>query len=68
MADQHFFEISKSNSPAFTTTRSGTSADDQMSEFEVSLLMGAMVHPASTFSVELSTSSVTIEWFQEYAV
>ena len=66
MSTHHTLEISNSSSPDFTIVRSQGDASDTVSAFELSLFIGVMVHPAFTVSVEESTSSVSIEWYQEY--
>lgn len=68
MPTHHFLEISKSSSPGFTTVRPCANTKDPLTTFELLLLAGVMVHPASTFSIEMATSSVSIEWYQEYDV
>ena len=42
--------------------------DNQMSPFELSLLMGMMAHPVSNFTTVLSTSSVQMEWSQDHMI
>jgi hypothetical protein len=68
MAQHHIFEISKSCSPEFTTKRVNCDFEKPVSAFELSILIGVMVHPAATFSIENDTSSLSIEWYQEYDI
>jgi hypothetical protein len=68
MTSHHLLEISNSCSPCFSIARSESDKSNELSTFELSLLCGVMVHPASTFSVETETSSVSIEWQQDYIV
>ena len=65
---QHIMEVYASGSTYSRTLRQSLSREKAMLHFELSLLMGMMVHPASSFTTELSTSSVQMEWSQEYTI
>ena len=64
----HTMEVYASGNTYSQTLKQSLSQELAMSHFELSLLMGMMVHPASSFTTEQSTSSVRMEWLQEYTI
>ena len=64
----HIMEVLASGNKYSQILEQTFSPEIAMSHFELSLLMGMMAHPASSFTTEPSTSSVRMEWLQEYTI
>jgi hypothetical protein len=65
---QYSLELSQSLDPSFGFGGQGQSNNNKISIFELSLLCGIMVHPASTFSTDDEGTALSIEWEQKYPV
>jgi hypothetical protein len=65
---QHTLEFSQTLIPSFNINVSNGETGKPLSTFELSMLCGSMVHPASTFSVDIEGNSLSIEWVQEYPI
>jgi hypothetical protein len=65
---QHALEFSQTLIPSFNIKAPSGEATNSLSAFELSMLCGCMVHPASTFSVDIEGNSLSIEWVQEYPI
>ncbi len=63
---QHTLEFSQTLIPSFNIKVSNGETGNSLSTFELSMLCGSMVHPASTFSVDTEGHALSIEWVQEY--
>ena len=66
--EPHIMEVYASGNTYSQTLKQSLSQEQAMSHFALSLLTGMMVHPASSFTTEPSTSSVKMEWLQEYTI
>ena len=64
----HIMEASASGNIYSRVLEQTSNQDLAMSLFELSLLTGMMVHPASNFTTERSTSYVRMEWTQSYSI
>jgi hypothetical protein len=65
---EHVLEFSQTLNPSFSFKVSDGMRTNLLSAFELSLICGSMVHPASTFSVDTEGTSLRIEWVQEYTI
>ena len=63
MSSEDLLEIT-----SFQTLPQISGHNSQISPFELSLLMGMMVHPHSSFITEQSTFSVRMEWSQDHMI
>lgn len=66
--EQHTLELSQTLNPNFRIERPSPPASRNLTSFELSMLCGAMVHPASSFSMSDEGDALSIEWVQEYPV
>ena len=62
----HNMDICASGRTYSETLQRTSNLEAAMSRFELSLLAGMMVHPSGSFTTEQSTSSIQMDWFQEY--
>ena len=65
---QYLFEFSKSLIPSFAVEVSKDVHSRPFSDFELSMMCGVMVHPASSFSIDDAGESLSIEWAQDYPI
>jgi hypothetical protein len=65
---QHALEFSQSLIPSFSVEVSDGKHSNPLSDFELSMLCGVMVHPASSFTIDNEGTSLSIEWAQDYPI
>ena len=64
----HIMEVCVIENTSFQTLTQILDHQNLISLLELSLLMGMMVHPHSSFTMEPLTFSVRMEWLQEYMI
>lgn len=64
----HTWEVHVSEITSSQTSVQISAQNEAISPFELSLLMGMMAHPASSFTTEQSTTSVSMEWSQDHTI
>ena len=64
----HTWELQLSEITSSRTLVQISGPDTPILPFELSLLMGMMVHPRSSFTTEQLTSSVQMEWLQDHMI
>lgn len=65
---QHSLEFSVGLIPSFAVEVSKNGHSSPFSDFELSMMCGVMVHPASSFSIDDAGESLSIEWAQDYPI
>jgi|GEM_PF-6076361 len=65
---QHLLELSRTMIPTFAVEVSRGANSSLLSNFELSMMCGAMVHPTSSFSVDDAGEAVSIEWTQDFPI
>jgi hypothetical protein len=65
---QHVLEFSQTLVPTFSVEVSVGNKSNPLSDFELSMMCGAMVHPASSFTIDEDGTSLSIEWTQDYPI
>ena len=62
------WEVLVSEITSFQTLPLISDQEEVISPFELSLLMGMMAHPHSSFTTERSTSFVQMVWLQDHTI
>ena len=65
---QHILELSQTLIPSFSIEVSDAKSSNSLSVFELSMMCGAMVHPASSFTADDDGKSLSVEWIQDYPI
>ena len=65
---KHVLEFSQTLIPSFSVEVSDGKRQNSLSDFELSMMCGAMVHQASSFTVDHEGTSLCIEWVQNYPI
>ncbi len=65
---QYALEFSQTLIPSFRVEVSDGKLSNQLSDFELSMMCGIMVHPSSSFSIDNDGTSLSIEWAQDYPI
>jgi hypothetical protein len=68
MTEHHSLEFSQTIDPNFCLGNFPRTRDGACNPFEFSMVFGATVHMAVTFSISEDGSALRIEWMQEYPV
>ena len=63
---QHSLELAQTLSPDFGVGGQEQRHRHQLTAFQLSMLCGMMVHPNSTFSINLEGTALSMEWVQKY--
>ena len=64
----HALEFSQTLIPSFSVDVSDGKHSNQLSDFELSMMCGVMVHPSSSFTIDNEGTSLSIEWVQDYPI
>ncbi len=64
----HVLEFSQTLIPSFRVKVSDGKRSNSLSDFEMSMMCGAMVHQASSFTIDDEGTSLCIEWVQAYPI
>jgi hypothetical protein len=65
---QHILEFSQTLIPSFSVEVSNRKRSNSLSDFELSMMCGVMVHPASSFTIDDDGTSLRIEWVQDHPI
>ncbi len=65
---QHTLELSQTLNPDFSVGNLKHGDEHAITTFELSMLCGSMMHPMSTFSINLDGTALSMEWTQEYTI
>jgi hypothetical protein len=65
---QHLLELSRTMLPNFSVEVSRGENSSLLSDFELSMMCGAMVHPTASFSIDDDGEALSIEWTQDFPI